>query len=51
MVAGLASPLAAQGKKKNKKKEVPEITQTLGLAKAEFDKMGLGSRDVPDCRK
>ncbi|MFM8466124.1 MAG: ABC transporter substrate-binding protein [Oxalobacteraceae bacterium] len=32
-------------------KQVPNITQTLGLSKAEFDKMGLGSRDVPDCRK
>jgi branched-chain amino acid transport system substrate-binding protein len=30
---------------------VPNVTQTLGLSKAEFDKMGLGSRDVPDCRK
>jgi branched-chain amino acid transport system substrate-binding protein len=32
-------------------KTVPNVTQTLGLSKAEFDKMGLGSRDVPDCRK
>ena len=32
-------------------KQVPNVTQTLGLSKAEFDKMGLGSRDVPDCRK
>jgi branched-chain amino acid transport system substrate-binding protein len=32
-------------------KTVPNISQTLGLSKAEFDKMGLGSRDVPDCRK
>jgi branched-chain amino acid transport system substrate-binding protein len=32
-------------------KEVPNISQTLGLSKAEFQKMGLGSRDVPDCRK
>jgi branched-chain amino acid transport system substrate-binding protein len=30
---------------------VPNISQTLGLSKAEFQKMGLGSRDVPDCRK
>jgi branched-chain amino acid transport system substrate-binding protein len=30
-------------------KSVPNITQTLGLPKAEFDKMGLGSRDVPNC--
>jgi branched-chain amino acid transport system substrate-binding protein len=28
---------------------VPNITQTLGLSKAEFQKMGLGSRDVPNC--
>ena len=27
------------------------ITQTLGLPEAEFKKMGLGTRDVPDCRK
>ena len=32
-------------------KSVPNITQTLGLSKDEFTKMGLGSRDVPDCRK
>jgi hypothetical protein len=25
------------------------VTQTLGLSKAEFTKMGLGSRDVPNC--
>jgi branched-chain amino acid transport system substrate-binding protein len=30
-------------------KSVPNITQTLGLPKAEFQKMGLGSRDVPSC--
>jgi branched-chain amino acid transport system substrate-binding protein len=30
---------------------VPNITQTLGLPEAEFKKMGLGTRDVPDCRK
>jgi branched-chain amino acid transport system substrate-binding protein len=30
-------------------KSFPNITQTLGLSKAEFDKMGLGSRDVPNC--
>lgn len=30
-------------------KTVPNITQTLGLSKAEFQKMGLGSRDVPNC--
>jgi branched-chain amino acid transport system substrate-binding protein len=32
-------------------KVVPNISQTLGLPEAEFKKMGLGSRDVPDCRK
>src|SRR5215510_10409181 len=32
-------------------KTVPNITQTLGLPEADFKKMGLGSRDVPDCRK
>ena len=32
-------------------KSVPNVTQTLGLSKEEFTKMGLGSRDVPDCRK
>ncbi len=43
---------AADGSYYNKVvKAVPGITQTLGLSKAEFDKMGLGSRDVPDCRK
>ena len=30
---------------------VPNISQTLGLPEADFKKMGLGSRDVPDCRK
>ncbi len=30
-------------------KSVPNVTQTLGLSKAEFQKMGLGSRDVPNC--
>lgn len=30
-------------------KAIPGITQTLGLSKAEFQKMGLGSRDVPSC--
>ena len=30
-------------------KSVPNISQTLGLPKAEFQKMGLGSRDVPNC--
>ena len=43
---------AADGSFYNKVvKTVPNISQTLGLAKADFDKMGLGSRDVPDCRK
>jgi len=32
-------------------KVVPDVTQTLGLPKDQFIKMGLGSRDVPDCRK
>ena len=32
-------------------KSVPNISQTLGLPEADFKKMGLGSRDVPDCRK
>jgi len=32
-------------------KSVPNVSQTLGLPKEEFTKMGLGSRDVPDCRK
>jgi len=30
-------------------KSIPNVTQTLGLSKAEFTKMGLGSRDVPNC--
>ncbi len=30
-------------------KTIPNITQTLGLPEAEFKKMGLGSRDVPNC--
>jgi branched-chain amino acid transport system substrate-binding protein len=30
-------------------KIVPNVTETLGLSKAEFDKMGLGNRDVPNC--
>ena len=41
---------AADGSFYNKVvKTVPDISQTLGLPKAEFDKMGLGSRDVPNC--
>jgi len=31
-------------------KTVPDISQSLGLPEADFKKMGLGSRDVPDCR-
>jgi branched-chain amino acid transport system substrate-binding protein len=43
---------AADGSFYNKVvKSVPNVTQTLGLSKEEFTKMGLGSRDVPDCRK
>ncbi len=30
-------------------KSVPNVTETLGLSEAEFKKMGLGSRDVPNC--
>ncbi|MFO1320216.1 MAG: ABC transporter substrate-binding protein [Burkholderiales bacterium] len=30
-------------------KTIPNVSQTLGLSKAEFQKMGLGSRDVPNC--
>ena len=30
-------------------KSTPNVTQTLGLSKAEFDKMGLGTRDIPSC--
>jgi branched-chain amino acid transport system substrate-binding protein len=42
---------AADGSFYNKViKTVPNISQTLGLPDAEFKKMGLGSRDVPDCR-
>src|SRR5215467_6315459 len=43
---------AADGSFYNKVvKTVPDISQTLGLPEADFKKMGLGSRDVPDCRK
>jgi branched-chain amino acid transport system substrate-binding protein len=43
---------AADGSFYNKVvKQVPNITQTLGLPRDQFVKMGLGSRDVPDCRK
>ena len=30
-------------------KAIPAVDQRLGMSKAEFDKMGLGSRDVPNC--
>ena len=43
---------AADGSLFNKVvKTVPNITQTLGLPEADFKKMGLGTRDIPDCRK
>jgi branched-chain amino acid transport system substrate-binding protein len=43
---------AADGSFYNKVvKTVPDVTETLGLSEAEFKKMGLGSRDVPDCRR
>ena len=43
---------AADGSFYNKVvKSVPNISQTLGLPEADFKKMGLGTRDVPDCRK
>jgi branched-chain amino acid transport system substrate-binding protein len=42
---------AADGSFYNKVvKSVPNISQTLGLSDAEFNKMGMGTRDVPDCR-
>src|SRR5215475_6609326 len=30
-------------------KVVPNVNQRLGMSKADFDKAGLGSRDVPSC--
>jgi branched-chain amino acid transport system substrate-binding protein len=30
-------------------KTIPKVNQRLNLSKEEFDKMGLGSRDVPNC--
>ncbi len=30
-------------------KVIPNVDQRLGMSKADFDKVGLGSRDVPDC--
>ena len=41
---------AADGEFYNKVvKVVPNVNQRLGMSKAEFDKVGLGSRDVPNC--
>ena len=41
---------AADGKFFNKVvKKIDSVDQTLNLGKAEFDKMGLGSRDNPNC--
>ena len=41
---------APDGKFYNKVvKVVQNVDQTLGMSKAEFDKLGLGSRDVPNC--
>jgi len=41
---------AADGSFYNKViKEVPNVSETLGLSKEAFTKMGLGSRDVPNC--
>jgi branched-chain amino acid transport system substrate-binding protein len=42
---------AADGSLYNKVvKVVPNVNQTLGLSKAEFDKMGIGSRTNPECK-
>jgi branched-chain amino acid transport system substrate-binding protein len=30
-------------------KVIPNVNQRLGMSKADFDKVGLGSRDVPNC--
>jgi len=30
-------------------KVIPKVDERLGMSKADFDKVGLGSRDVPDC--
>ena len=30
-------------------KTIPKVDQKLNMSKEEFDKMGLGSRDVPNC--
>jgi branched-chain amino acid transport system substrate-binding protein len=41
---------AADGSFYNKVvKVVPNVNQRLGMSKADFDKVGLGSRDVPNC--
>jgi branched-chain amino acid transport system substrate-binding protein len=41
---------AADGSFYNKVVKVtPNVNQRLGLSKADFDKVGLGSRDVPNC--
>jgi branched-chain amino acid transport system substrate-binding protein len=41
---------AADGSFYNKVvKVIPNVDQRLGMPKAEFDKVGLGSRDVPAC--
>jgi len=41
---------AADGSFYNKvTKVVPDVSETLGLSKADFDKMGLGNRDIPSC--
>jgi branched-chain amino acid transport system substrate-binding protein len=31
-------------------KVIPNVNQTLGLSKAEFDKIGMGSRTNPECK-
>lgn len=31
-------------------KVIPNVSQTLGMSQAEFDKMGLGSRTNPECK-
>ncbi|WP_342132932.1 ABC transporter substrate-binding protein [Hydrogenophaga sp. OTU3427] len=42
---------AADGSLYNKVvKVVPNVNQMLGLSKAEFDKMGIGSRTNPECK-
>lgn len=42
---------AADGSLYNKVvKVVPNVNQTLGLSKAEFDKIGVGSRTNPECK-